>query len=162
MSRGKAHGQDREYQVACRDVLTFRDHDLSPVEGEGIDVPFSIGGTTWTLDVVLRKPNGELLVVECRRRADPAKQEEIAAFAYKVELIRRERSIPVAGVFFAKKAPQIGVLKVAQFENITIACLAEGELPPGFVIYFHRYDAERELRCKDAIAHVPTGRARSM
>jgi hypothetical protein len=155
MTGGKAHGANRQYQVACRDVLTFRNPQLVPWLADGIDVPFNLPDTCWTFDVALRDPSGALVVAECRRTVSAVKQEDIAAFAYKVELLRRTLDIPVAGMFMAKKSLQIGAIKVGRFKGIKLVILEEGVGPPGFSIIFLRYDAEREKQCRDIIIHVP-------
>src|SRR6478735_7196091 len=101
MTGGKAHGANREYQLTCRDVLRCRRPELEPWAGDGIDVPFELPDTTWRIDVALREPGGGLVVAECRRTIDAVKQEDVAAFAYKVELLRRTLGVLVAGVFLA-------------------------------------------------------------
>jgi hypothetical protein len=118
-------------------------------------VPFNLPDTCWTVDVALRNPLGKLVVAECRRTVDAVKQDDIAAFAYKVELLRKTLDIPVAGVFMAKKSLQIGAIKVGQFNSIDLVILEEGVGPPGFSLTFLRYDAEREKKCRDIIIHVP-------
>ncbi len=157
MAGGKAHGPDRQYQLACRDVLIFRNPGLTPWSDDGIDVPFELPDTLWTIDVALRDSAGALVVAECRRTAGAVKQEDVAAFAYKVELLRKTRAIPVAGVFITKRDHQIGAIKVSQFNGIQAAILDEGSMPPGFDITFLRYDPEREKRCRDIIMHRPPG-----
>ena len=157
MTGGKAHGANRQYQLECRDVLTFRNPQLTPWADDAIDVPFQLPDTLWTIDVALRDPAGALVVAECRRRVDAVKQGDVAEFAYKVELLRKTLANPVAGVFIAKKAHQIGAIKVSQFNGIEVAILDEGSTPPGFNITFLRYDSEREKRCRDVIMHVPSG-----
>ena len=113
---GKAHSAYRKYQVECRDVLMFRHPDLMPWSADGIDVPFDLPDTCWTFDIALRCPGGLLVLSECRCTVGSVKQEDVAAFAYKVELVRKAFNIPVAGVFFTKKDYQIGAVKVSQFE----------------------------------------------
>lgn len=157
MTAGKAHGANRQYQVACRDVLTFRNPELVPWLADGIDVPFDLPDTCWTFDVALRDPSSAVVVAECRRTVRSVKQEAIAAFAYKVESLRRTLDIPVAGVFMAKRSLQIGAVKVGQFNGIQLVTLEDGAAPPGFNITFLRYDAEREKQCRDIIMHVPPG-----
>jgi hypothetical protein len=157
MSGGKAHGVNRQYQVECRDVLTFKNPELTPWAADGIDVPFELPDTCWTFDVALRDSAGALVVAECRRIGGAVKQEAMAAFAYKVELLRKSLGVPVAGVFIAKKGHQIGAVRVGQFTGIEVAVLLEGAAPPGFNITFLRYDAERERRCRDILMHVPPG-----
>ena len=160
MSGGRAHGAARQYQIACRDVLTFRDPGLSPWVEDGIDVSFDLPDTRWTFDVALRSRCGALLVAECRRTAGSVKQEDVAAFAYKVESLRKCLGIPVAGVFIAKTNHQIGAIKVGQFAGIRLAVLQEGAVPPGFNIMFLRYEADPERRCRDIVMHVLPGSIR--
>lgn len=158
MSRGRAYGEDRDYQIQCRDVLIHRDQWLVPFSGDGIDVPFDVGGTTWTIDVALQLDSSEVVVAECRRREANVKQEEVAGFAYKVEQLRQELGLPIAGVFFAKSGHQLGALKVGNFEGITMAVLSEGEKPPGFSMVFQRYDPERAKRLNHYVLHAEPGR----
>jgi hypothetical protein len=157
MKGGQAHGVYRQYQVECRDVLTFRRQELTPWLADGIDVPFDLPDTCWTFDIALRDPAGSLLLAECRRTVDAVKQNDVAAFAYKVELARKALNIPVAGVFITKREHQIGAVKVSQFNGIQVAIVEPGSVPPGFNISFLRYDEEREKKCRDIIMHVPTG-----
>jgi len=157
MAGGQAHGLNRQYQVQCRDVLTFRSPELTPWASDGVDVPFDLPDTRWTFDVALCDPAGALVVAECRRTVGAVKQEDVAAFAYKVESVRKALDIPVAGIFIAKREHQIGAIKVGHFNGIQIAILEDGSAPPGFNITFLRYDAERERRCRDLAMHVPPG-----
>ena len=136
MTQGRAQGQDRAYQVHCRDLLQYRNPEFAPYSGDGIDVPFDVGGTTWTIGVALKDSDGALLVAECRRRKAAAKQEEIAAFAYKVEVLRRDLGAVVCGAFLTKCAPQLGAVKVGQFEGITVAVLLEGKVRRGLLCCF--------------------------
>ena len=158
MTQGKAHGQDRAYQIHCRDMLQYRYPEFSPYFGDGIDVPFSAGGTTWTIDVALKNSTGALFVAECRRREEPTKQEALAAFAHKVELLRKEFGVPVSGAFLSKSSPQLGAVKAGQFEGIIVAELLEGNISEGFSMAFYHYDPEREKRLRDFIFKVPTGK----
>lgn len=114
---GQAFGRNRDYQVLCRDVLVHRNPTLRPWSGDGIDVPFDLPDTQWTIDVALRGDEG-LVVAECRRTASSVKQEDVAAFAYKVELLRRTQDTPVAASFFTKTGHQVGAVKVGQFTGI--------------------------------------------
>src|SRR5205823_7550845 len=158
MTQGKAHGRDRAYQIHCRDVLRYKYPGFSPYSGDGIDVPFTVrGGTTWTIDVALRNSRGALLFAECRRRKEPPKQEAVAAFAYKIELLRKDFGVPVAGAFLSKRRPQLGAVKAAQFEGIVVAELLEGSISEGFPMAFHRYDFELEKRLRDFTLKVETG-----
>jgi hypothetical protein len=158
MTQGKAYGRDREYQVHCRDVLQYKNPGFLPYSDDGIDVPFAVGGTTWTIDIALRSSTGALLVAECRRREESAKQGAIAEFAHKVELLRRHFGVPVSGAFLCKSSPQLGAVKHSQFEGITVAELREGNISEGFSLSFHRYDAERERQIRAFIFKVGTGK----
>ncbi len=158
MVGGKAHGLNRQYQVQCRDLLRHRHADLKPYAGDGVDVPFEVGGTTWSFDVALEGAGGDLIVAECRRRKEAVKQGDVAEFAYKVELLRKHLDRLVAGVFFAKTRLQLGAVKVGDFEGISMAVVGEDAQPPGFAISFHRYDVDRERRCIELAVHIPSGR----
>jgi hypothetical protein len=160
MSGGRAHGAAREYQILCRDMLLQRWPGFTAYSEDGIDVPFDAGGTTWTMDVALRASGSDVLVAECRGRASPAKQEEVAAFAYKVELLRKDLGVPVAGAFIARSAPQLGAVKVTHFDGITMAVLISTEAHPGFTVVFHRYDLERQKRCRDFLLQCAPGHFR--
>jgi hypothetical protein len=84
MAGGKARGVDRTYQEFCRDVLRKNDPALVPIAGDGVDVALEAAGSRWTFDIALHVPNTRLVVTECRRRTAPVKQEDFAAFAFKV------------------------------------------------------------------------------
>ena len=135
----------------------FRNPALAPWQAEGIDVSFTLSDTQWTFDVVLREPSGALVVAECRRTVDAVKQEDVAAFAYKVEGLRKSMDVPVAGFFITKTAHQIGAVRVGQFNGIELAVLEEGATPPGFNITFLRFDADREKKLRDIIMHETPG-----
>jgi hypothetical protein len=156
-TRGKAHGENRAYQIHCRDLLQNKYPGFWPYSGDGIDVGFTAGGTTWTIDVALRNSEGALLVAECRRRKAPTKQDDIAAFAYKVELLRKHFSTDVAGAFLCKSSPQLGAVKTSQDAGIIVAQLLEGNISEGFSVAFHRYEAEREKRLRDFVFKVSPG-----
>lgn len=155
MTSGHAHGSNLEYQRQCRDVLLVRRPQLNPWALDGIDVPIDLPDTCWAFDVALRDPIGKLGVAECRRTVGAVKQEDVAAFAYKVEMLRKFLEIDVAGVFIAKREHQIGAIKVGQFNGIETAVLEEGAKPPAFNITYLRYDTQREKRCRDVALHLP-------
>lgn len=158
MGRGQAHGVNRKYQEHCRDFLLRTKPGLIPYSGDGIDIPFKIGGTTWTIDVALRYSDGELIVAECKRRKDALKQDDEAKFAHIVELLRKEIDIPVGGVFFTKRDPQLGFIKAGTHEGITIAILPEGkDSISGFSIKLLKYDKQRECKLRDYLLTVETG-----
>ena len=155
MSAGKAHGQDRDYQILCRNILqTVGDPSLNPYSGDGIDVKFKIGGTEVTFDVALENNFGRLVVAESRRRNDVVKQEALFAFAHKVELLRQVTSREVAGVFFAKRNFQLGAVKHATWSGIDVIILNDGQTTTDFALAYHRYDAEREKRIREGFVQM--------
>ncbi len=155
MTKGKATGTAREYQEHCRDILIHRDLELEPYSGDGIDVPFAMGGTTWSIDVVLRhKTSGSVVIAECRRRQDAVQQNDVGAFAYEAELLREQLGVPVAALFVAKKAIQIGALKTGDFNGISMVVVDEDAVPPSFKMDFHRFDANRKKRYHEYVLHI--------
>jgi len=93
MPGGQSHGADRAYEEMCRDICIQRSaHSFQPYHGtDGIDVGFEAGGTTWSFDVALENTNGDLLVAECKRWADPVPQKEVAVIAHTVLALTRNR-----------------------------------------------------------------------
>lgn len=157
MSSGKAYGINREYQAVCRDVLIHRHPELVSWESDGVDVAFDLPDTRWTFDVALRAPDNSIVVAECRRTVDPVKQEDVAAFACKVESLRHNVGEPVSAFFFTKTAHQLGAVRVGQHYGVEVALLDEGAVPPGFNLVFLTYDSERERRVRHFIMHVEAG-----
>jgi len=156
MSGGKAYGPNRDYQAFCRDVLRKSEPRLTAVSGDGLDVPITLGGTTWSFDVALHVPDERLVVAECRRRKAPVKQEDLAAFAYKLCLLRSARPVPVAGVFFGKSRYQIGAVAAAQEAGISMAIVGDNHtIAGGFGVAYHRLDPVTRRRAKDVTFHVP-------
>jgi hypothetical protein len=155
MAGGKARGVDRTYQEFCRDVLRKNDPALVPIDGDGVDVALDAAGSRWTFDIALHVPETRLLVAECRRRRAPVKQEDFAAFAFKVDRLRQSVGLPVAGVFFAKSRYQVGAVRSGQHEGVTMAVVGDREIiGEGFVIEYHRWDATVGKRAKDATMHI--------
>jgi len=60
-------------------------------------------------------------------------------------------------MFMTKRAHQVGAVRVGHFNGIELAVLEEEEVLPGFKMTFLRYDAAREMQCRDIIMHVPPG-----
>lgn len=155
MTGGKARGANRVYEEFCRDVLRKNDPALVPAAGDGVDVPFDAAGSTWSFDVALQVPSVRLVVAECRRRTGSVKQEDLAAFAFRVDRLRQALGLPVAGVFFAKSRYQVGAVRAAQFEGISMAVVADGEtIGEGFAVQYHRWNASSGKRCQDATIHL--------
>jgi len=156
MSSGKAYGQDRDYQVLCRDILQrISPESLIALDGDGVDVRFDgLGGTDITFDVALQDTKGDFVVAECRRWNERIKQEAIFAFAHKVELLRQHTGRRVAGVFFAKHQFQVGAVKHGNWTGIRLAVLEQEQPIKGFALAFQKYDARRAKRIQEAIAHL--------
>jgi len=152
MGAGKATGKDREYQVSCRDLLLtqYESKGIRPYEGDGIDVPFEVGGTSRTIDVALIDQEGKIVLAECRRRMSNTKLMDIDAFAHRVELIRKHPDRQVAGVFFTKKQFQIGAVRSGAWEGIDVIVCGEGQTLQNFVLVYQLYDSEREKRLQQA------------
>jgi hypothetical protein len=158
VSSGRAYGKNRDYQAFCRDVLRKSEPALAPISGDGVDVPIAVGGTTWSFDVALEVPGDRVLVAECRRRKEPVKQEDLAAFAYRLCLLRNARPVPVAGVFFAKSAYQKGAVAAAQEAGISMAKVGDtNTIESGFAIEYHRIDPITRKRARDVTFHVAPG-----
>jgi len=145
MPAGKSYGVDRKYQELCRDIMVERDSSLVlvPYDGDGIDVPLQLGTSERTFDVALVDQEGRLVVAECRRTKNPVKLYDLDAFAYRVELLRRNSACEVAGVYFAKTGYQEGAVKAAGDSGIQTAVCAQDQEPSSFLLVFHRYDAAR-------------------
>jgi len=150
MSRGKAYGADRDYQVLCRDILIkrFSRWLLLPCAGDGIDVAFELGGTMRTFDVALTDVDGRLVVAECRRTKKPVKLLDLDAFAYRVELLRKSKKCEVAGIYFTKTAYQAGAVRAGDYSGIEVAVCAPEQPLSSFSLMFHRYDADRNRRLR--------------
>jgi len=138
MPAGQATGPNRVYQEHCRDVLVRLAKEegviLLPHKGDGIDVPFSMGGTTWTLDVVLQSSDGALVVAECKRWVAPVEQSDIAAFGYELHLLKGATNRPVSGHYFARTSYREGARKAAQGAEIRTYTLAQDQILPDFVV----------------------------
>jgi hypothetical protein len=157
MTAGKAHGKDRDYQVSCHNILqVVSKRRLQPYSGDGIDVKFdNLGGTKGvTFDIALKDSKNNIIVAECRRRTNKVKQEDMFAFARKVELLRKHTNSEVAGVFFTKSQYQIGALMHADWSGIEIAVFGQDQSPLNFVLAYQRYDPKREARLQEILAHI--------
>ena len=160
MSQGKAHGVDRQYQVACRDVLMHRHPELTSWSSDGIDVPFNLPDTTWTFDIALRAPDGSAVIAECRRTVGAVSQGDVAEFALKVESLRQTLGNSVSAFFLTKTAHQLGAVRVGQYYGIEVALVDEDARPPGFNLTFLGYDAVRDQKLRHIIMHLEPGRIR--
>lgn len=157
MAKGAATGSDRQYQLDCRDVMTFRGTALVPWSGDGVDVYFQLRDTGWTFDIALKGPDVSVVVAECKRHESAVKQGDVAEFAWKVERLREFLGVPVSGIYFGKSGHQLGAVRVGDFSGIQVVALDEASKPPGFNITFFRYDAGRERKLRDIIMHVAAG-----
>ena len=152
MPGGKAHGKNREYQVFTQHVIQTLSHqeNLEPYDGDGIDVPIKLGFATFTFDVALKGSGDRIVVAECKALSKPGrvKQGDIAEFAHKIELLRKHKSSNVAGVFFTRTAYQDGAVKLASWENISIAvCVPKGS-PDHIFLTYHKYDPIRDTKIR--------------
>lgn len=156
MAKGKAYGDNLAYQKLCCDIIrqVQRQDNLVPYSGDGIDVPFQICGTEVSLDVALKNPQGEVVVVECRRWKEPIKQESLFAFLAKVEGLRKALGVGVAGIFVTKSRYQRGAVKLATEMDITVAVCDQDQSPQEFIISYKRYDPKREAVIQNVKAHL--------
>jgi len=160
MTRGKAQGQNKEYQVLCRDVLMREHQDLAAFRGDGIDIPLDVGDTVWTFDVALRAPDDRLVLAECRRRKQAVKQEDVAAFAYRVEQVRKHIHPAVAAVFLTKSDFQAGALRVAASAGVSAIICAQGQQLENFRLRYLRHDPDRQRRVERMVYHYTGGRGK--
>lgn len=156
MTSGKASGEDREYQVLCRDILIKISQDsLSSVKGDGVDVNIEgLGGTNITFDIALQNEDGDITVAECKRWNAPIPQNVIFAFAKTVELLRESTGRRVAGMVFAKRQFQAGAVKSANWSGIRIALLEQDQSIKDFHLVYLKYDKKRAMRIQEAIAKL--------
>lgn len=157
MPPGKAQGEDRVYQFWCRDVIfeLFDKESFIPYEDDGIDVTFrNIGGGSIVFDIALISRNKGIIVAECRRQDAPVKQEAIFAFAYKVELLRKQSKEPVSGIFFTRRMYQSGAVKQASWAGIETIIVEQNQKIYDFVLVFHKYDLVRERRIRNFNRHI--------
>jgi hypothetical protein len=84
---------------------------------------------------------------------------ELDTFAYRVELLRRESGVQVAGVFFAKRAFELGAVKAAADAAIRTAICIDTQHHDSFTVDFERYDTGRERRLRDATFMLCSERA---
>src|SRR5688572_11538599 len=146
MPGGKAHGIDRDYQVLARDILQRRARPmvLVPYLGDGIDIPILLGSAVRTFDVALKDSSGQVVVAECKRTRGPVKLGELDTFAHRVELLRKQLGVPVAGVYFAKTAYQLGAIKSAPDSGVQVAVCAQDQPINAFSLAFKKYDPQHD------------------
>lgn len=121
-----------------------------------------MGGTTWSLDIALRAADGSVIVAECRRWQGPVKQEHVAAFAYKVELLRKLLGTKIAGVFFVRKRAQIGAVRAATGAGIRLAVCEQAQPLDAFSLAFNSCDPGRKAQLREGQVYAagettPTG-----
>lgn len=152
-------GAAREYQLLCRDVLQRR-FGGRPLSGDGVDVPFEAAGTTFAVDVALTSPYNAaegLVLAECRNTASAQKQDDVAAFAFKVEKIRAATGEPVAAFFMTKTEPQSGAIKLeADVVALSVVVVCGTELADARVAFL-RYDREREAKLRGHVMLAQRG-----
>jgi hypothetical protein len=142
--KGQSYGKDREYQVLASKIISRLKEceELSPLDKDGIDVPQDLGGTTWTFDVLMLNQKDEtIVVVECKNWGKPMEQENIAAFAYLVGLLKNKYGKTVRAYYFTKKGYRSGALKAAKYVGINlIISEANLNLDETFSIYIREFD----------------------
>ena len=155
MPGGQAHGVNREYQLQARDILIRKasPKELLPFSGDGVDVGVMLGSAQRTFDVLLRGDEG-LVAAECKRTADRVQLGELDQFAHRVELLRKELQIDVAGVFFAKTGYQAGAVRTGPDSGIETTVCAENQVNAVFALQYWRYDSERERRIVDGVVLI--------
>lgn len=154
MPAGKAYGKDREYQVQAKNILIHKNPLLEPLTEDGIDVPFDIAGTTVYMDIGLQDSQNRIVVGECKNTSSSIEQNELFAFAYKVEEVRKATNKLVAGIFFVKNRFQIGAVKTATYSGIEIAECKPNQSLESFVIAYLHYDANRQKQIREAQVHL--------
>jgi hypothetical protein len=158
MAPGQAYGKNRDYQVLVRDILQTKEPDLKPFSGDGIDVAFKLGWMkSSTFDVALKGSGNRIVVAECRRWGSKyrIKQDDILAFARKVELLRQKSlRVKVAGLYFTTSNYQQGALSQAAYEGIQVITCPQDQAPPEFALTYHKYDKERDKYINDSLVNL--------
>lgn len=147
MPGGKAHGPNRDYQLLCQQIiLQLRSQEnLVPYAGDGIDVPIACAGTVVTFDIALKKPHGDLVVVECKRWNSSVEQGKLFEFWGKVELLRLAFGVDVAGIFMTKTDFQSGAENAALSPAMAIEiAVCDEQIPENYDIVFKGYSHVRE------------------
>jgi hypothetical protein len=159
MGKGKAIGINRDYQVLARKIVQLVSYslDLGPFAGDGVDVSFDLGGTPWTIDFALKSVDESRIVLgECRRWASPIKQDDIAAFAYKVGLLRQKTGKQVAGMYFTKTRYQIGAIKAAAAPGIEVVRCRDNQSVDDFFVTYYTYDRAKRKQVRSHVSHRTT------
>lgn len=158
MTSGCAQGVDRKYQELARDILVrMSDSSLEPYLGDGIDVRIPIGSAPRTFDVALKDPAGRIVVAECRRWRGKVKLADLDAFENRVRRLGEETGLPVAGVYFAKSAFQLGAVKAGGDANIQVAVCAQDQPARAFALAFEHYDHQRRRRTREGRVMINSG-----
>jgi hypothetical protein len=135
---------------------------LRPYAADGIDVTLRLGTANRTFDIALIDDQGRLVVAECKRTTARVKLADLDAFAYRVELLRRETDREVAGYYFVKSNYQLGVLKAAGDAGIRVAVASDEQGPRVHALVFQKHSPEREKRIREGHVFIdaelrPTG-----
>ncbi len=160
MGAGDAQGPNLAYQVLVKKIISIlsQQESLIPLDSDGIDVPVEMGGTKWKLDILLKTiDENRIIVGECKRWRQVIKQNDIAAFAYKVVLLREKTNKEVRAIFFTKKRFQPGAERAAAYAGIELALCEEGlPLEGTFGLQFRRYDPQANIHRQDALVRLAT------
>ncbi len=158
--KGRSYGTSREYQVLASKIISHlrEREELSPLSGDGIDVPQELGGTTWTFDVLMSNPkDGTIVVVECKNWSEPMEQENIGAFAYLVGLLKSAYGKTVRAYYFTKTGYRQGAEKAAHYAGIEII-ISEANLnfEETFSIYIREFDKALDDTKQHVIVQIGT------
>jgi hypothetical protein len=103
-----------EYQRFCRQLIEFmrREEGWQPYEGDGIDVPIEVKGTTVTFDIALASPDRRrILLGECKAWAGALEQDHIFTLFGKITAVARETDRTVEAVLFASSGFDPGFMR---------------------------------------------------
>jgi hypothetical protein len=145
MPGGKAHGPNRAYQKLCHDLIQeLQSREcLTPYANDGVDIPFEICGTEVTFDAVLKRPNGDLVVIESKRWASEITQALLFAFWGELEWLRRTIGVNVDGIFMTKTRYESGAIKTATHMGIKVALCEQDQTMREFLVSFLRFDPDK-------------------
>jgi len=157
MPKGKATGEDRDYQILCSEVLKTllnKAPGLKPYSGDGIDVEVPLHPTPVNYDVLLVNPDGDLIACEAKRWQTAVNLGDLAEFAHKIWLLRKWSGRKVAAILIAKTAIAVGAQRIAADAEIELVILGENETIDRFTIKYLEYDLVREKLLEDYLAHI--------
>jgi hypothetical protein len=106
-----------------------------PYEGDGIDVPIRVKGTTVTFDIALVSPDRcRILLGECKAWADALEQDHIFTLFGKIIAVASETKAAVEGVLFASGGFDPGPMRAAPQLRIRIFEVRKGQPRHAFTL----------------------------